>query len=477
MFKEITVTERVNLGTEEEPNWQNVKTYSYFDNNGKALAERLEEPAEYYSWDAEYNYELGTYEHFGYIKIDGKYNYFNKGEIFFVDDSLLAIRLPAEVGESPYKIGEFKGYSYYKTYNRIQVINTNTYKVVVDYTIPEPYLAQGSHVIDILANGNVYFYSWANNDEIFDSKYVDGSTYRLHNVIIDVTTGKATEVEVPFIVLDMLTPADGVVSGAKIKDECIYAEILPIVDGKIAYDVEFVILNSKLEKIATLPKFVENQISCDKMIGSGKFVFSAENLEYDTIQYLADGETNTVTPYWNGNYSYQIENGFVVVEDDTINGQYRYLVYNYNLKKVAEYTSEQSPSFDLGVIRFTDMVTAGASGDDPTADDAFINDYKPATTKEAVYKVAYINANGELKVNELSRDNAPTRLGYQDLWIVSKEVFEFGVETRIYVYNVYGECIKTIDNATDFSLVYNNNYGVLIGMATTANGTTYYTIK
>ncbi|MBR3879327.1 MAG: hypothetical protein IKJ24_04290 [Clostridia bacterium] len=477
MFKEIAVETRVNMGTEEEPDWQDVKTYSYFDNEGKAWAKGLEEPARYGNWDYEWNYELNRAEYFGYINLEGKNYYFNAGEIIFVDENPQANRLPVEVEVSPYKIGEYKGFNYYLLGSRIQVVDTKTYKVVANYTVPEQYATYGDFEVEILANGNVYVFALMDGDDIFDSEYVYGGKYLRYNVIIDITTGQATEVDVPFVVINMLTPASTAENGISVKDECNYAEILAVKDGKISSEIEFVILNSKLEKIATLPKFVENQIGFEKMIGEGKFVVTAQNLWYEEAEYLADAKTNTVAPYWNGNYSYKIENGFVVVEEDAYGNLNRYVVYNYNLQKVAEYTSEQSPTFDTGVIRFYDTVTVGGSGDDPTANDAFINDYKPSTETETVYKVAYINANGELKTNEISRDKVVTKLGGLDLWTVSKEVFVYGEEiTRLYVYNVYGECITSIDNATDIKIV-NNQNGIVVGMAITEDGAIYYIIK
>ncbi len=471
MFREIIVTRYVNKGTEEEPDWQYVTTYSYYDKNDVAIEEGLSERAYRYTWGNDWNEESQAYEYFGYITIDGTNFYFNQGEIIFADEEIDPVMIPADFNTTG-KLGSYNGFNYYKYNGTIQVVDTKTYKIVAKYVVPAH---MADYEVEILANGNVYVHSYAMNEDIFDCEYVDGSTYLLHNVILDITTGVATEVEVPYIIINMETPASLDGGNMSIKDECNYAEVLAVKDGKISSDVEFVILNSKLETLVTLPKFAKNQISFDGMVGESRFEFGIENIDGVTARYIADGKTNTVTPKQNGTYWQAIENGFIIAT--SVSGGYTvYTIYNNDLEQVAELTSMQSPSVVDGIIHFYDREEIEMP-DDTIIEDAFVNDTKPNTTIDYVYKFAYVDENGEYYVKTVSRDRAPSRVRSDlDLWTTRYGDPSSSTPNDLYFYNGYGQLLKILTDVEAYYVAYMDENTVLLEVDTT-NGTLYYIIK
>jgi hypothetical protein len=146
------------------------------------------------------------------------------------------------------------------------------------------------------------------------------------------------------------------------------------------------------------------------------------------------------------------------------------------LEKVAEFTSEQSPIVSNGVIKFYDRVVYETS-EDPDPDDAFVNDDQYEIETEIVYKVGFVDANGEFVVNEVSRDREASKLGSLKIWTVYNEEQITGdsAVTR-YVYNVYGEQIKVLYDVQAISVYYQGEDFALV-RTTTPDGYIYYIIK
>lgn len=457
MFKELVITKPENVGTELEPEWENVSRYTYYDQDGKLYAKDVEEAATYYS-------DLDC------VRLEGKNYYFEDGEIIFVDENIVPVTIANDFGSRDL---QFENYDYYVNGNNVKVVNTDTYKIVAEYT--SPYQVSGMYV---LANGNVYIYTHVANSNVYTLEDYNGVKYLHHDVVLNVATGVATEVEASFVIDEMATTAVSNLSDTAIKDGCNFAIIRPVVDGEIARECEFVILDSNLARIATLPKIVENQTSFVGMVDEDRFIVTATNFVGTLGRFIADAETNTLTPYLDTVTlnTVKIENGFLVTEDDYIGGYRRYTVYNSMLEKVAEFTSEQSPIVSNGVIKFHDRVVYERS-EDPDPDDAFVNDDQYEIETEIVYKVGFVDANGEFVVNEVSRDREASKLGSLKIWTVYNEEHITGnsAVTR-YVYNVYGEQIKVLYDVQAISVYYQGEDFALV-RTTTPDGYIYYIIK
>lgn len=458
VFTELAVTKPQNKGTDEEPEIESVTTYTYFDKDGKIFANGIEEPAVVY--DGALNA----------VRLDGKNYYYDNGEVIFSDENIVPVTIANDFGSEKF---EYLNYNYYATSSGIKVVNTDTYKIVADYTVLYEFRTA------ILPNGNVYIYSYAENENIFDSEYVDGSTFLRHNVLLDVTTGEATEIDLPYIVLEMITPQNLDGKTTAIKDSCAFASVLPVNNGKIARDVEFVIFDSQLEKIATLPKLVKNQIDFVGMIGEESFEIVAESTWGQSGNLIADGETNTVYPARRDSYV-TIENGFIVTEgvNDSITGYFtRYHIYNNKNEKVAELDSTQwTGIYDGRVIHFTEVEKYDVY--DYDNEDGFENDEIPTEKTERVYKVGYINAEGEFVEKKISTDANTVQLGAYDLWTVNYRESGETYPTAYYLYNVYGDQLKVFDYTNAISILLNIEDGeALLVRSSTPDGDIYYIVK
>lgn len=467
VVSELLVVKYVNVGTEEEPNWTEERSYTYYDAEGKVIAEKLSKPAQ--------TGYLGTNGVLQYITIEGKNYYIYGGEIIFVDEKLQPHMLPAEIGYNINKLGTANGYNYYRFGDTIQVVNPENYTIVANYTVPYT----TSYTVDLLADGKVYVKAYSYNEGISDSKDMNGYEKLHRDILFDATTGEAKEVELSYQINSIKTPASLDGSNIAIKDGCHFAVVQNITDGLISDEIEFVILDSNLAKVATLPKFLKNQTTFNTMIGACQFTFAVENVDGKSAQYLANGNTNTVTPYSveynSGTQTIQIDNGLLVEKQDGTG----YSLYNNNMVKLAEFTYEQNINVEFGVIYFTDKKTVDKPADEIVDDnDIFVDNSEPETEEINVYKVAYVNANGELLVNQLSEKVGPQRVDYYELWSVRVGESTIEIPAELCFFNAYGKPLKTLSNIIAFSIDhYDYDSETIVLKAQTTGGYIYYIIK
>lgn len=466
VISELLVVKYVNVGTEEEPNWTEERSYTYYDAEGKVIAEKLSKPAQ--------TGYLGTNGVLQYITIEGKNYYIYGGEIIFVDEKLQPHMLPAEIGYNINKLGTANGYNYYRFGDTIQVVNPEDYTIVANYTVP--YTTR--YTVDLLADGKVYIKAYSYNEGISDSKDMDGYEKLHRDILFDATTGEAKEVELSYQINSIKTPASLDGSNIAIKEGCHFAVVQNITDGLISDEIEFVILDSNLAKVATLPKFLKNQTSFNGMIGAYQFTFTVENVDGQSAQYLANGNANSVTPYSveysSGTATIEVDNGLLVEKQDGTG----YSLYNNNMVKLAEFTYEQNINVEFGVIYFTDKKTVDKPADETDDNDIFVDNFDPQTEEINIYKVAYVNANGELLVNQLSEKVEPQRVDYYELWSVRVGESTTEIPAELCFFNVYGKPLKTLSNIIAFSIDhYDYDSETIVLKAQTTGGYIYYIIK
>ena len=426
---EVESKQWTNLGDEETPDWKYVTTYSYYDNTGKELAANLEEKAKLATSYGEYA-----------IKIADKAYHCKDGEIILVTHANNVHAIP------DFNI-EYKGYrySFYNTYdeNRIQVLN-ESYELVADYIVPY-YLGSYQRQV-ILENGDVYIHSFEycdDDDEDYDFT-VEGEKYRVWHIILSVTTGEATAVDAPFIIGEysgLYTNKDTDSTGIELSGEYQYAEIVRIEDGKLADDVEFVILDNTLNEVATLPAILKNQTGLQKGLGDGKFRIGVDSVYGYSATYVADSENGTVTRYIDDQTQHaELDGGFIS------DGK----MYNDDLEMIFDLKDVDSYSTYEGAILYTVTETVEPEESSETTDEP---------EDVAVTYVGYIDESGEF---QKTRIGAVVNVDY-----IGDRLFVAETEDSMYLCNRLGNSLALGDSDTVVSVrVVASSDGVVVVRAT-----------
>ncbi len=287
---EMTKTVYTNQGTADDPEWKDAKTYTYYRNDGKVIVENTSEKA---------------VNHGNVITI---------GEVSYhcYDGEIVLEAGKNDTYNIPHFEKKFNGYSYSFEGGTVQVANSEG-KLVVNYDIPA-YISGNEVMINVLANGDVYLYyaeQCADRSEDHDYETADGEKFKVWHIIVSVSTGEAKTVDAPFVMGETFASNFNIEkTGLKLNGDYQYAEIYSIKDGKIANDVEFVILDNDLAISANLPLILKNQVSVDGQ-GNGNFVVYVDNVEGTRTSYIADSTDISVTRYVNWSEVDEINNGFI----------------------------------------------------------------------------------------------------------------------------------------------------------------------
>lgn len=181
---------------------------------------------------------------------------------------------------------EYNGYRYYFNNDVVQVANSE-FKLVVDYRISSAVTDRNAPVI--LSNGNVWIsglipVAKGSADTDYETA---NAAYKVFNAVIDVTTGEVSEIETNFVITSMITNSVAQ-KGISLKDNAYqYAEIRRFADGKLAHEIESVILDGKLTETEVLPNFVENQIGIVEVVSNGNLIVRAETPD-ETLYFTVD---------------------------------------------------------------------------------------------------------------------------------------------------------------------------------------------
>lgn len=443
---EVVSRQWTNLGDEETPDWQYVRTYSYYDNTGKELAKDLED-------QAAVSTEIGVYA----LQIGDKAYHCMDGEIILVTHANDMYPIP------DFDI-EYKGYRYSFESSReyrIQVLNEK-YELVADYLIPDYFDEYTTHILE---NGDVYIFgieACSDNDEDYDL-IQNEEKYRVSHVILSVTTGEAKVVDAPFILKngEIFTNFNADSTGIKLNGEYQYAEIIRIEDRELANDVEFVILDNTLTEVAALPAIFENQTGLDMGLADGRFLVNVESVWEDSASYIVDAKTGEFQRYIPTS-SHNVNGGFIA------DGK----LYNDKLEMIYDLKDVESYMVYMGAILFTITET-----EEPAETEE--GDEEPDDPEEiTVSYVGYIDESGEFQKTELGSDVDVDYIGYQ-LYVVE-------TEDSMYLCNRLGERLTLRDTDTIVSVdVIASSDGVVVVRAINENTSSedyeveynYYIIK
>ncbi len=421
-----------NLGDEENPDWQYVTTYSYYDNAGKELAKDLEDRAVYITAGGAHC-----------VTIADKAYHCKDGEIILVTHANDTYAIP-DLDDAEYKGYKYSFYNMYGEQN-IQVLN-ESYELVVDYAVPS-YLDSYQRRF-ILENGDVYIYSVEerdDNDEDYD--FIDGDRkYKVWHIILSVTTGEATFVDAPFILAQFVfTNSDTESSGIKLNGEYQYAEIVRIEDGELANDVEFVILDNTLTEKATLPAILKNQTGLEKGLGDGRFKIEAEGIYGDPAAYIADATTGEISRYITSNYTAKVDGGFIAKDK----------LYNDDLEMIFDLEDVENYWVYSGAVLYTVTETVDASELEGENESETETD-GDETVDVIVAYVAYIDKNGELETKKIGTDADVEYIGYQ--------LYTVQTDSGMYVRNRLGKslALNSADTIVSISVVASCDESVVI---------------
>ncbi len=311
---------------ELEPVYERVYTYAYYDTNGEALASQLEEPATVTSL-----YDDNT----TLITFDGRCYVSRDGEIIFTCNK-------GEERAIPYFDSEYNGFKYVLTNEKV-IIYDAEYNRVANYSVNYNSDVDSQKLV-VLANGDVLveqIVECGYNESNFDYEY-DFSKYKVNHVVISASTGKATEIELDFVIDVFVGKMTDAVNGVSVRaDNYQYAEVRRFADGKISSNVEFLILDNALNEVENLPKIVKNQTSIYEFVDADYMIVKATNPTGSNLYYMVNMSNKSVRPYYDieNDSAYQSMNGGYIYNDILYNNDGNQL---YDLRHVISYSIDNN---------------------------------------------------------------------------------------------------------------------------------------
>ena len=309
-----------------------VRTYDYYDINGNKINESPVAEEDRYELSASSPAE-------GYLFVTVE----DKVYVVYENEILRIFKLGEErlLPHTNYEYGELR--YYIPTYvededDTIYVLDADN-RICAHYKLRNAY---DSRRISILANGNVLieYENYCGEDEaLYTYEGFYGEKILLYNVILDVTTGKTTEVPAEFRIDSILTPAISEESNIVFNGNYQYAEIRRIVDGKITAKTEPVILDNDMKILAELPLIVKNQESLIGALDEESLLVSGEALSIGSGRVIYRATAEGVELYVN---EFAYDANFMPVYTMLKNGFiYNSTLYNDRMQPIYEFHPER----------------------------------------------------------------------------------------------------------------------------------------
>ena len=343
-------------------NYDEVVTYSYYDvTTGDKLAEGLENRATVREtnvvdiddktyvmnedgiakiFDLGMEYDLPNFAKNNQQYITGYYDpyvYFEQGEYGYRINEKEAIQMQIS---ADFAMATFPGVSVsvYKDYNLVATYETNVYHVS-GYTV--------------LPNGNVYFCEYRQLPEDATEYDIALDVYKFDVVhtILDVTTGKTSEVANGFVASKIYTEStqnintllhlntlgqDNILHTMKLKEGYVLAEIETFKDGALTGDSTFAVLNSEtMELVEKLPKIVDTQFGYASFVSKNHMLVMMKPVDNQALFYTVDVATGDLELFGKN-----VLSSIKPLEKDCF--LYNGKIYDYNLEEVADLESYES---------------------------------------------------------------------------------------------------------------------------------------
>lgn len=302
------------------PEYVYTSYYSYYDQNGEILAANLDSRS--YSSSQTETGDLA-------ITVGEKCYVIRDGEIFYTFDKGQERPLPTVDFE-------YLDYKYQLKNDTYRVFDSDC-DLIAKYSIP---YGSDDCMHTVLSNGNIFVQLIYNLDE--SAKDYDFSKaknkYDVTHIIFDVTTGKATALELDFVVANIVTNAVDDGSNITVKNNNQFAEVYKIVNDKLSSDCSFLILDNNMKEVKELQSFLKNQTVGTGFATSGKLLVTAKAAGYgEDTMHVVDLEAKEINDFTKD--CMLIENGIVVYDDygyDYSNGYYCYggTLYSYDFEEI-----------------------------------------------------------------------------------------------------------------------------------------------
>ena len=417
--------------------WESKTTYNYYDQDGKLLVEGLE------SHDFEVVSTGSAYQTI--IRIGDKYFLTKDGEIVADLGSEMQVRLD-------FGVDEYNGLQYRWTDSTVQVLDTATNRITVDWCFGD-YFGQriGYLATYTLGNGNILFQK--NCYTLDDEGFLFGSDYYAPiYVLVDVKTGEIREitptcaiggVTYEYSIYSLLNNANNRNTGLTLKDDNHQlAEIYLISDGIAAPKTTLVILDSELQVVATLDRFLQDQAGIHGVLENGDLLIYADAYTYYTVDVNKNDSQRLRLFVDPDRIVATIPGGFLAKDG---------ILYNDSLKPLVNVSQTYSEYF------------FSADG------------LKAWSTEDRCYHYLGINSAGELVIKYAPETGTYlTSFSYGDCTIyksVNPNAWSDSDVPYVYtVYNAQGQTIETL---------YGESCTVISGMLKLTSGSTsaYYILK
>lgn len=404
--------------------YEYVYTYSYYNHEGKVLKSGLEERDIYTDYTA--NGDMLVY-------IADKCYLIRDGEVFYTFNK-------GQERPLPYVDFEYLDYKYLFENDTVRVFNSN-YDLIAKYT---DHYYSDRFIQKVLDNGNVYTqYVFYLEDNALNYDFADnyGNKYNVKHVILDVATGKTTELELGFVVEKLITNADND-ANITVKNNNQFAEVYKFADGKRSTDCSFLILDNNMTEVKELPKILKNQVAGTRFLNTGKLLIAANDV-YENVYCAVDTANNSLELYVDVNDEYtEFVNGFI----------YNNVLYSadfevlYDLSKASNYS---------------------VFGDSILVVNEDTNEYGNTT-----YTYSVISANGTVSAPIAKTDRFELRIKYDantSCYVVTQYGYD-GDILNVSLYNCNGQLIGSDLGTT--TILGSSDTGVTIKIR--YNGNDYY---
>lgn len=264
-------------------NYELVKKYRYYDIQNNALTDWEDEREDSVSTGIDVNQTYATVLDKTYV--------LNDGIIVATFDKGFELAVPyytdaVEIGDYAYVLNEkpLQAIAQSGDLTLVSCPGSSIKVIDKDFNIVVDYTTDGDAIIGfgVLSDGNIVFsqYTFLDSNATECDVESSGLKYDVKNILVDVKTGVATEVENTNFVLSsvytnatelfasgsMYSPnlSDGTMSlvagGAKIKDGYFLANVQKFNEKTLSSERVIAVLNNKLEIVKELPNVIENQL-------------------------------------------------------------------------------------------------------------------------------------------------------------------------------------------------------------------------
>lgn len=435
---DITTNEAIRDDFDRIIAWESQTSYDYYDLNGKLLVENLETD--------DFQVVSVSFAHQTIIRIGGKYFLVKDGEIVAKLGTEMQVRLD-------FGADEYNGLQYLWTDGRVQVLDTAANRITVDWDYRSFFEQREGYLSTYtLGNGNILFQKYC--DVADDEGIQFGSAYYAPLfALVDAKTGAVSKIT-PTCVIDGVTyeyVIDSLINNANDQNTGLamkngdyqLAEIYLISDGIVAPKTTLAILDSQLQVVATLDRFLQDQDGIYGMLENGDLLIRTESGLYYTVDVDGSGTQKVQLFVAPRSVKLFVDGGFLARDG---------ILYNDSLQPLVSLYDDEYGSYS-----------------------SFGDGLRAWSNEDCCYHYLSINSAGELEIKYAPETGTyQASFSYGDCTVyktVNPNSWYGSDQPYVYtVYNAQGQLIETL---------FGENCVVTYGMLKLTSGSTstYYILK